>query len=241
MGATYRVDHQFSAYFGIGDIWGSVASAGASADINTAVATFGGRYGFSTLDAGPYVTARVTAGWADYQSKRAMGGGLGGAKGHSNGAVYSGRADLGDVVRLAPVTVTPQIGVRVANVSLAGFTESGSDLALAVSHINHASSSLLADMDVGLDPQRVNGWSLAPSVAFGYERALGNPHVDSSASLYGFAVSQSSAYASRNLMKVSVAVTARRDALTVKAGVNALRGDDSSSGLNAQLSIGYTF
>ena len=42
-------------------------------------------------------------------------------------------------------------------------------------------------------------------------------------------------------MKVGLAVTAQHGAFTVKAGVNALRDADASSGINAQLSIGYKF
>ena len=65
---------------------GSVGSAGASADVNTALATIGGRFGFSTLEAGPYVAARANVGWVDYQSQRALGGGLGTTKGNTSGA-----------------------------------------------------------------------------------------------------------------------------------------------------------
>jgi protein tyrosine/serine phosphatase len=241
IGATYRIDERTSAYVGIGDIWGQVASAGGSADVNTAVATIGARFGFSTLDAGPYVAARANAGWVDYQSKRALGGGLGTAQGNTSGAVYGGRADLGDVICLASLTITPQVGVRVTQVTFGSFNESGSDLALAVNSINHTAANLLADLDVSLDPQRLNGWTIAPSVAVGYERSLGNPRVESSGTLYGYTVSQYSAYDSRYLMKAGFAVAAQRDAFTVKAGVNAVRGDDASSGVTAQLSIGYRF
>lgn len=241
MGATYRIDHRASAYLGIGDIWGSVGSAGASANIDTGVATFGGRYGFSTLEAGPYVAARANAGWVDYHSKRALGGGLGIAQGNTSGAVYSGRADLGDVIRLASVTITPQVGIRVTQVTLGSFSESGSELALAVNGIKHTSSNALADLDVSLDPQQLDDWTIAPSVALGYERALDNPQVESIGRLYGFTVSQYSAYDSHDLMKVGLAVTAQHGAFTVKAGVNAVRGDEASTGINAQLSIGYKF
>jgi hypothetical protein len=54
-------------------------------------------------------------------------------------------------------------------------------------------------------------------------------------------VSQYSAYDSHYLMKVGLAVTAQRDAFTVKAAVNAIRDAGASSGINAQLSIGYKF
>jgi protein-tyrosine phosphatase len=241
VGATYRIDHRASAYFGIGDDWGSVGSAGGSADIDTGVATIGGRYGFSTLEAGPYVAARVNAGWVDYRSKRTLGGGLGIAQGHTSGAVYGGRADLGDVIRFASFTVTPQIGVRVTQLTLGSFNESGSELALAVNGINHTSSNVLADLDVSLDPRKLNDWTIAPSMALGYEQALDNPQVESTGSLYGFTVSQYSAYDSRYLLKAGLAVMAQHAAFTVKAGINAVRGAEASTGVNAQLSVGYRF
>ena len=241
IGGTYRIGDQASAYLGLGNILGSVGSAGASADVNTALATIGGRYGFSTLEAGPYVAARANVGWVDYQSKRALGGGLGTTQGNTKGAVYGGGADVGDVIRLAPFTITPQVGVRVTQVTLGSFDESGSELALGVNRIKHTSSNVLADLDVSLDPQKLDDWTIAPAVAVGYERALGNPQVESTGTLYGFNVSQYSAYDSQYLMKVGLAVTAQHGAFTVKAGVNAIRAADASSGINAQLFIGYKF
>src|ERR1019366_3163264 len=241
MGGTYRIGDQTSAYLGLGNILGSVGSAGASADVNTALATIGGRYGFSTLEAGPYVAARANVGWVDYQSKRALGGGLGTTQGNTKGAVYGGGADVGDVVRLAPFTITPQLGVRVTQVTLGSFNESGSELALGVNRIKHTSSNVLADLDVSLDPQHLNDWTIAPAVAVGYEQALGNPQVESTGTLYGFNVSQYSAHDSHYLMKVGLAVTAQHGAFTVKAAVNAVHAAEASSGINAQLSIGYKF
>jgi hypothetical protein len=80
-GATYRIDHRASVDLGIGYNWGSVGSAGAGADVNTLLATLGGRYGFSSLEAGPFLAARANVGWVDYQSRRALGEGLGTARG----------------------------------------------------------------------------------------------------------------------------------------------------------------
>lgn len=242
VGATYRIDDRASAYVAVGENWGAVGSADATANVDTVLATIGGRYGFSSLEAGPFVAARANVGWVDYQSKRLLGGGLGTAQGNTTGADYSGRADLGDVIRLAPFTVTLQGGVRVAHVALGSFNERGSDLALGVNGINHTSSSVLADLEVGLDPKQLGDWTIAPAVTLGYELALGNPQVESTGSLYGFTVSQYSAYNSHYLMKAGLAVTAQHDAVTVKAGVNAAIGDGAqSSGINAQLSVGYRF
>jgi len=240
VGATYRVNDRASAYLGIGNDWGSVGSAGATANVTTVLATIGGRYGFSTLAAGPYVAAHVNVGWVDYQSQRPLGGGLGTAKGSTTGADYSVRADLGDVIRLAPFTVTPQAGVRISHVTLGGFNESGSELALGISGISQTSSNLLVDLDVSLDPRQLDDWTIAPTVALGYELALNSPQVVSTGRLYDFTVSQYSAYNSRYLMKAGLGLAARHDAFTVKAGVNAVHGD-RGTGINGQLSVAYRF
>ena len=42
-------------------------------------------------------------------------------------------------------------------------------------------------------------------------------------------------------MKVGLAVTAQHGAFIVKAAVNAAHAAEASSGINAQLSIGYKF
>ena len=64
IGATHRFNDHASADLGIGYNWGSVGSAGAGATINTFLTTIGGRYGFSSLETGPFVTARADAGYA---------------------------------------------------------------------------------------------------------------------------------------------------------------------------------
>lgn len=241
-GATYRMNNHASVNLGIGYNWGSVGSADATATINTVLTTIGGRYGLSALEAGPFVEARADAGWVDYQSRRALSAGLGTPTGNTNGAAYSGKVGLGDVIHLAPFTVTLQTGVRVAGVSLGSFKENGSDLALNVNDINKTLTSLLADLNVSLDRQQLETWTLAPAVTLGYERVLSNPQAESMGTLYGFAVTQNSAYASQNLMKTGLSVSAQHDAFNVKAGFNAVVGDGGkSTGFGGQLSIGYNF
>src|ERR1035437_1231719 len=71
--------------------------------------------------------------------------------------------------------------------------------------------------------------------------ASGNPGAVHTGTLYGFNVSQYSAYDSQYLMKVGLAVTAQHGAFTVKAAVNAVHAAEASYGINAQLSIGYKF
>ena len=241
MGVTHRFDNQASADLGIGYVWGSVGSAGGSVNLNTVLATLGGRYGFSSLEVGPYVAARATGGWVDYESTRSLGGGLGTARGSTTGGVFSGRADLGDVFPVAPFTVTPQAGVRVAHVGLGHFTESGSDLALAVPGASHTAVSALVDLDVSLDRQQLGDWTVAPDLSLGYERILGSSRISSTGEIYGLAVTQYSAFASHDLVKAGLGVTAQRSALSVRTGVNGAIGDGArSTGISAHLTIGYS-
>uniref|UniRef100_I2Q596 Protein tyrosine/serine phosphatase n=1 Tax=Desulfovibrio sp. U5L TaxID=596152 RepID=I2Q596_9BACT len=242
LGATSRLSDRASATLGLGYTWGLVESAGASATVNTVLATIGGRYGFSSLEAGPYVTARADGGWVDYQSNRPMGGSLGTATGHANGAVFSGLAGLGDVIRLDPVTITPQLGFRVTDATLGGFTESGSEVALGVHGLDNTSSSLLFDLDLGLDRRQLGTWTIAPAVTLSYERVLGDPQVASTGTRYGYAVSQKSAYDSHDLWKAGLGVTVQRNACRIEARANAVAGDGAgSTGLSGQLSLSYNF
>jgi protein tyrosine/serine phosphatase len=240
MGATYRIDTRASVFLGIGYDWGSVGSASANADVGTVLGTIGGRYAFRSLDGGPFVAARADIGGVDYQGKRLMGGGLGTASGTTSGAVYGGQAVLGDVIRLAPFTVTPHPGIGVTHVTLGGFQESGSELALNVDRLSHTASTLLAGMEVGFDPWHRGDWAITPTVSLGADLALGNPRVASTGSLYGFTVNQYAAYDSRYLLEGGLGVTAQHGAFGVKAGVNALHGD-RSTGVSGQLSVAYRF
>ncbi len=241
-GATYRMNNHASANLGIGYNWGSVGSADATVTINTVLSTIGGRFGFLALEAGPFMEARADAGWVDYQSRRVLGAGLGTQTGNTNGAVYSGKVSLGDVIPLTPFTVMLQTGVRLAGVSLGSFKENGSDLALNFHDINKTVTSLLVDLNVSLDRKQLEDWTIAPSVTIGYERVLSNPQAESIGTLYGFAVTQNSAYGSHNLMKAVLGLSAQHDAVNAKAGFNALVGDGGKSTcLGGQLFIGYSF
>jgi protein tyrosine/serine phosphatase len=240
-GATYRLGLETSAHFGFGYSSGTVASAGARADVDMALATFGGRYGLVSLESGYYVAGRAHLGWIDYRSERMLGGGLGIARGDSHGALYGGRIDVGQVVRFEGVTVTPQVGLRATRVSIRGFQESGSELALLVGDITQTAYNLVTDVDVAFAAQRWEEWTVAPAATLGYELALHDPQVWSTGTLYDISVRQSSTYDSRHLVRAGFALTAQRDALTVKGGISAAFGDRSSAGINAQLAVAYRF
>ncbi len=242
IGATYRISSRASANMGLGYNWGAIESADATATVNTVLATFGGRYGFSTLDAGPFIEGRVDVGSVDYASKRSLGGGLGTATGTTTGAVYSGHVRVGDAFRLASLTITPHAGVRVTGVSLDGFNEGGSDLALSVHGVDKTFSSLLADLDFSLEPKQLGNWTIAPILTLGYERILGDPQVENAGTLYGFTVNQKSAYDSHDLLKAGVGFSAAQDAFTVKARVSGVIGNEANStGISGLLSLAYSF
>src|ERR1019366_1100132 len=73
--------------------------------------------------------------------------------------------------------------------------------------INHTSSNLLADLNVSLDPQRLNDWTITTAVALGYEQALGRAQVESTASLA--VTSRKSVWASRPSTMLSPSRTRR--------------------------------
>jgi protein tyrosine/serine phosphatase len=242
VGSTYRIDRQTSTNVGIGYNSGTVGSAGASASVNTAVLTVGGRYGIPSLEAGPYAVARADAGWVEYQSSRPLGSGLGTASGNTSGGIFSGLAGAGYVARAAPFTITAQTGLRVTGLTLGGFNETGSELALAVNGAGSTFPSVLAGLDAALDRRQVGTWTAVPSVSLTWEHALGNPQAESTGTLYGYTVSQFSAYDSRDLVKAGLGITAQHDAFIVDARGNAVAGDAArSTGFSGQLSFRYAF
>ena len=240
MGATYRIDARSSAFVAAGYDWGSVGSAGATANLGVAIGAAGGRYAFGSLEEGLYVDARAYLGSVDYDGSRPLGGGLGEARGGAGGMTYSGQVMLGDVIRLSGVAITPQAGIRVAHVALNGFQESGGELALNLSRLDHTTPSLLAGMEVAFDPWTRGGWTITPTIPLQAELTLGDAKVASAGQLYGFNVSQSAAYDSRILVQGGVSVSAQRGAFEVKAAANAAFGAASAS-LNGQLTVAYRF
>ena len=169
-------------------------------------------------------------------------GNLGTATGRVNGSVLSVLAGIGDVLRFEPATITPQLGFRVTNQTLGGFSESGSEVALDVHGQSNTTTSLLADLNLSLDQRQLGTWTIAPGVSLGYERVLGNPQVESTATRYGVAVGQKSAFDSCDLLKAGLGLTARHDAFVIEARANAIAGNGSgSAGLSGQLSVGYRF
>lgn len=242
IGATYRIGSRALTNMGLGFDLGSVESADATATVNTVLATLGGRYGFSALDAGPFIQGRADAGWVDYESERVFGGGLGTATGSTTGAVYSGQVRVGNALRLIPLTITPQVGVRVTGVTIDDFNEGGSDLALNVHGVDETIFSLLADLDFSFNPKPLGEWTIAPVLTLGYERMLDDPQVEGVATLYGFNVRQKSAYESQDLMRASVGFSAVQGTFTVRGTVSGVISEETNStGVNGLLSLSRSF
>ena len=242
IGVTHRFNDHTSADLGIGYDWGSVGSASASATVNTILTTIGGRYGFSSLETGPFMTARAYAGYTFLGCTRPLDGGLGDANGKTNGVLYGGLAGLGDVIRFAPFTFTLQTGGRFTGVDLRSFNESGSELALDFNAIDKTYFSLLFDLGVSLDSWQLGAWTITPAIDLGYERALTNPRVQSTGTIYGYSVIQYSAFDSRDLSKAGLTVTAHHGAFMVTGEIYGLIvGAAESTGLNGQVSINYRF
>jgi protein-tyrosine phosphatase len=172
LGATRRFTETSSAYLGVGQISNDVRSAGAKADVKDYVMVLGGRYGFTTLNAGPFVDAQLIAGSVDYKSTRDFGFGLGTASGKTNGNLVAGRVNIGDVIDFSSFKLTPQVGVRVVHSSLDSFNENGSELSMQMQSFSQTNTSALAELGFDLGEQQYSGWSLRPKAAIGFERLL---------------------------------------------------------------------
>lgn len=71
---------------------------------------------------------------------------------------------------------------------------------------------------------------------------LANPRVQSTGTLYGYSVSQYSAFDSRDLAEAGFNLEARRGAFLVKTGFGALMGGAAESGgIDGQAAISYRF
>jgi protein tyrosine/serine phosphatase len=242
LGATRRFDAQNSGYLTAGYSWGKVSSADADADLRTFVTALGARHGFSSLDSGPYVAGDLQMELGDYDATRALGLNLGTVRGGSSGvAVYSARAELGDVIQHGSLRIAPYLGLETAYGDINGFTERGGELALTVPDNNHSMTDLQAGVELSGGGHRVGDWTLTPWGSAEYERLLTKPAVTSHASLSGFSVSQRAAFDSRDLGRFGLNLTAQRGALTVAGGLNAEVGSNSSNGGGGWVSVGYRF
>ncbi|GGA83247.1 hypothetical protein GCM10011491_08370 [Brucella endophytica] len=241
-GATYRIDERALVYGALGYGGASISAAGGKVDLDGFLATIGGRYGFSSLDSGFYVAGGINASIMNYDSSRTLGGGLGTADGSTDGSVLGVNAEIGHIFRSGEWAITPFAGVDVAHVKLDAFQEKGSELALAVDAFEETAVRLKAGVELGLDQRKIGEWALATTARLTFEHLASTPETVSTASLQGFAISQESAFNSRNIGRLGFDVALQHDALTVKAGINGAIGDGrDSKSIGGKLSIGYSF
>lgn len=240
VGMVHRFDPQTSAHGEFGYNHGSISAASGTAKTDSTFVNVGGRYGFVDLETGPYAAVQASAGYIDYDSKRDFGGGLGSAKGSTDGMFYSAKASLGYLTIQGPLHIEPEIGVRVAHLNLDGFQEKGSELALDVDSVNQTVTSLVTDLKLGFDPRPLGDWRLTPALTLGYERALNDPSVTSKATVYGIGIEQDSAFDSRNLYKAGMSLTATHGVVSLGADVKVIGGGDSS-GVAGNLSASIAF
>nr|WP_276613287.1 tyrosine-protein phosphatase [Pseudomonas sp. B707] len=240
VGVTQRFSEQFSARGGIGYSKGSVGGAGGEADTDFTFLDLGARYGFTSLQRGLFVDANLSAGYVDYDSKRDLGGGLGSAKGDTNGNLSGATLALGYRMPLNTVILEPSLGVRVSRLDLSGFQEKGSELALNVDDIQETRRSAVANLDVSFAPMPMGAWQLVPGVRVGYEHVLGDHQVDSEGHLLGLDIEQRAAFDNRDQFSGGVNLMANLGALSLGAEVGASGGGDSH-GFSGGLKASYQF
>lgn len=241
IGGTRRYNNHVSAYLGTGFLADDVESADADADVDSLLMIFGGRYALSTLATGPFLGCRLNVGLVDYHSTRPLGDGLGTASGSTDGISASGRLDLGTVVDLGVLTLTPQVGVLLSHTSLDSFSEQGSELALNINSVSLTTPSALAELHLDLNEWQLGGWRLRPWGIVGYERLLDSAGATSTGSLYGYSLSQDSAFGCRDLAKMGAGISALYGAFSLQVGAQTILGEESRSTAGAHINLGYSF
>jgi protein-tyrosine phosphatase len=241
-GATWRVDERALVYGALGYGGASISAAGGKVELDGFLATLGGRYGFSSLDAGFYVAGGINASIMNYDSTRTLGGGLGTADGSTDGTSFGANAEIGHIFRSGEWSVTPFAGIDISHAKLDAFSEKDSELALAVEEFSDTAVRVKAGLEVGLDKRKAGNWTVSTTSRLTYEYLATDPAAVSTASVQGFTIDQQSAFNSRNLGRLGFDVALEKDALTLKAGINGAIGDGrESKSIGGKLSIGYAF
>ncbi|MHA6193000.1 tyrosine-protein phosphatase [Pseudomonas wadenswilerensis] len=241
VGLTQRFSEQLSAHAGIGYSRGSVGAASGDVDTDLTFIKAGGRFAFETLERGLYLDAGVSGGRLDYDSKRELGGGLGSAKGETDGSLVGASLALGYRLPLSGVTLEPSLGVRVSRVELDGFQEKGSELALEVDGIKETRRSAVANLKASFAPRALGaGWQLTPALEVGYEHALGDNKVDSQGHLLGLDIEQRAAFDGRDQFSGAFSLNAGLGDFSVGAEVGVMGGGDSH-GVSGNLKASYAF
>lgn len=240
IGLTQRFTEQLSAHAGFGYSNGNVGGAGGEVDTDWTFFTAGARYAPDGLERGLFVDADANAGWLDYESKRDLGGGLGAAKGDSHGNLSGATLALGYRVPVSDMIFEPSLGVRISHLSVSGFQEKGSELALDVDDTEETRRSAVANLNVSFAPVGMGSWQLVPGVQVGYEHVLGDNEIDSEGQLLGLDIEQRAAFDSRELFFGGVNLMANLGPLSLGGEVGASGGGDSH-GFSGGLKASYSF
>lgn len=241
VGLTQRFSEQISAHAGFGYSRGNVGAAGGEVDTDLTFIKAGARFAFDSLERGLFVDAGVNGGWLDYDSKRELGGGLGAAKGDTDGTLVGASLALGYRMPMAGVTLEPSLGVRVSHVALDGFQEKDSELALKVDDLKETRRSAFANLKATFAPQQLGaGWQLTPGLEVGYEHALGEHDSVSQGQLLGLSVDQRSAFDSRDQFSGGFNLNAGLGDFSVGSEVGVIAGGDSH-GVSGNLKASYQF
>lgn len=241
VGVTHRFNDSAAANGAIGYSQGSVSAAGGDVKTHTTTATLGARYGFRSLNSGPWAGIQGSAGYIDYESERHLAGGLGTAQGDSSGQYYSGRASVGWLTTASSLTLDPALGVQVTHLAIDKFQEQGSEVALNMAGVNETQTSATADLGIALLPQQLGSWTLTPGINIGYERLLNDDSVNSRGTLYGTGIAQTSAFGSKNLYKAGLRLSGEYRNVTVATRVDYLSADTHSDGISGQLDVAIAF
>ena len=171
---------------------------------------------------------------------RDLGGGLGTAKGDTDGSLTGASLALGYRAPVSGVVLEPTLGVRVSHLDLSDFKEKGSELALDVDGITETRNSAFVNLNASFTAFSVGAWQMVPGVDVGYEHVLGDNTLDSQGHLLGLDVEQRAAFDNRDQFTARVNLMANLGALSVGAEVGASGGGDSH-GTSGSLKASYLF
>ena len=241
VGLTQRFSEQLSAHAGIGYSRGSVGAASGDVDTDLTFIKVGARFAVDSLDRGLFVDAGVSGGRLDYDSKRELGGGLGAAKGDTDGTLTGASLALGYRLPMSGLILEPSLGLRVSHIDLDDFQEKGSELALDVDGIKQTRRSAVANLKASFASMGLGaGWQLTPALEVGYEHALGDNKVDSQGHLLGLDIEQRAAFDGRDQFSGAFSLNAGLGDFSVGAEVGVIGGGDSH-GVSGNLKASYAF
>lgn len=241
IGVTHRLNDQIALNAGLGYGTGTISSAGAGNTLDNYSLTAGGRYGFSSLQQGYYMSVQTDYEYADMRARRGLGNGLGTASGRTNANVYSGQIALGDRLQAKQLVLSPQIGIYAAHEDINGFTETGSELALRNAALKHTLTALTLDLPVELPTSHRQNWAFAPVLTASYARILGSPTIRNTGTLDGYSIDQDSAFHSADLFGLKAGLTASNGAWSVQADAGSQFTSNGGTGFDGNLALKYKF